>query len=275
MLRLPLPRGLTNKIGRHLSVLRSDPEQFARNLMHLTHPTLAEDRLIDVLNATPMHVAITEAEPPCLNILDSAWTRQSMTGGPNTVINLAFRVAELGVPIRLVSTVRPVELETEWLQSQARALTGRANLPKAVLATAGDAKNPLRVNPRDMFLATHWTTAQQLRPILPKMANSRFFYMLQEFEPAFYSWSSNYALALETYGLDFWPIINEDLLARYLLAQPFGRLLEPATREAAIIFEPAVESKLSFPGRRARRANPSGCYSMHARLTHGTCSGWG
>jgi hypothetical protein len=79
------------------------------------------------------------------------------------------------------------------------------------------------------------------------MAIRQFFYMLQEFEPAFYAWSSNFALALETYGLDFWPIFNEALLADYIFSQRIGRFADPAMRDRAVIFEPAVEERLFHP----------------------------
>nr|WP_294501231.1 hypothetical protein [uncultured Rhodopila sp.] len=208
-----------------------------------------EKRLIDVMNAVPMHVAIDSkaSVSPHLNVLDSAFTRSGMTGGPNTVVNLALRIARLGVPMRLVATVDTSTLDPAWFRAHAKQLIGDVNLPDVAIVSAADAMRPLVVSPYDVFLATHWTTAQQLKAVLPRMAVRQFFYMLQEFEPAFYAWSSNYARALETYGLDFWPIFNESLLAEYMLGQDVGRLGDPALRERATIFEPAVEERLFRP----------------------------
>jgi hypothetical protein len=249
---------LPRKIVEHLKLLRQDPERFGRNLLQFTDPALFEKRLTDVLDAVPMHVEVTagSAEPPHLNVLNSALTRTGMTGGPNTIINLALRVARQGVPVRLVTTVSTSSLDPAWFRRHAAQLIGDANLPDVPIVTAAEPGRPLKVSPHDVFLATHWTTAQQLKAVLPSMAVRQFFYMLQEFEPAFYAWSSNFALAQETYGLDFWPVVNESLLADYMFAQPIGRLSDPVMRERATIFEPAIEERLFRPSPAPRTSGP-------------------
>jgi hypothetical protein len=205
-----------------------------------------------------MHVTVetSEALPPTLNVLSSALTISGMTGGPNTIINLALRIARLGVPVRLVTTVQSSTLSPAWFRGHAAQLIGQTGLPDVPIVTAAESGLPLAVGHRDIFLATHWTTAQQLKAVLPRMAVPQFFYMLQEFEPAFYAWSSNYARALETYGLDFWPIFNQSFLADYMLGQPIGRLADPLIRERATIFEPAVEERLFYPPENQAEARP-------------------
>jgi hypothetical protein len=185
--------------------LRRDPERLGRNLTQFTNPRLFEQRLIDVLDAVPMHVNVDPAAsgPPHLNVLNSTLTRSGMTGGPNTVINLALRIARLGVPVRLVTTVATSATDPAWFRAHVVKLVGDPDLPDVPIVTAAEPGRPLTIGRRDIFLATHWTTAQQLKAVLPRMAIRQFFYMLQEFEPAFHAWSSNYALALETYRLDF------------------------------------------------------------------------
>lgn len=231
-------------------MLRSDPERLAKNVLQYTNPALFEQRLLDVLHAKPMHVQYSPASArmPTLNVLDTAWSVMGMTGGPNTVINLAFRIARNGVPVRLVSTVEAATIDPKWLHNHAGSLLGGGDVPDIQVASAAQAGPPLQIGPGDAFLATHWTTAQQLKAVLPMTPCRQFFYMLQEFEPGFYPWSSNFALAVETYGMDYWPIINQATLADYLLAQPLGRLNDPAMRGRAIVFEPAVDAALFHPG---------------------------
>ncbi len=242
-------RRLLKKVSVNVSLLRRDPERLARNVLQFTNPALFEQRLLDVLHATPMNVQYNPAPArvPTLNVLDTAWSVMGMTGGPNTVINLAFRIARNGVPVRLVSTVEAATIDPAWLHNHAKSLLG-SGAPNVQIASAAQAGPPLQLGPGDIFLATHWTTAQQLKAVLPKLPCRQFFYMLQEFEPGFYPWSSNFALALETYGMDYWPIINQATLADYLLTQPLGRLNDPATRDRAIVFEPAVDAALFHPG---------------------------
>ncbi len=241
---------ISKKVLSSVKLLRHDPERFAKNLSQFTNPVLFEQRLLDVLHASPMHVQYNpDAAPiPTLNVLDTAWTVMGMTGGPNTVINLAVRIALQGVRVRLVSTVMPAAIEPAWFRNHAESLVGCHDFPDISIVSAAQLDRPLQLGPGDVFLATHWTTAQQLKAVLPKMLLRQFFYMLQEFEPSFYAWSSNFALAIETYGFDFWPIVNEATLADYLLAQPLGRLTEPLMRARAIVFEPAVDVALFHPG---------------------------
>lgn len=291
--KLPPLEALPRKVRDHLGLLRRDPERFGRNLLQITNPTLFEERLVDVLDAVPMHVEVdgTDSGTPRLNVLNSALTKSGMTGGPNTIINLALRIARLGVPVRLVTTVSTSSLDPVWFRQHAAQLIGDANLPDVPIVTAADPDRPLKVSPRDIFLATHWTTAQQLKAALPRMRTRRFFYMLQEFEPAFYAWSSNYALALETYGLDFWPIFNESLLADYMLGQNIGRFADPALRKRAIVFEPAVEERLFHPPAVTRSARPNrllfyarptntrnlfglGLMALRQAVAHPAFSGW-
>lgn len=239
---------LPGKIGRNLALLRRDPEQFGRNLRQFTDPELFERRLIDVLDTVPMHVRFDPAAPgaPRLNVLGGSWAPEGMTGGPNTVLNLALRVAREGIAVRIVSTVQTLGPDPAWLRRHAEALLGGA-APDVEIASSAAAETKLPLGPGDLFLATHWTTAQQIARVLPLLPERRFFYLLQDFEPGFYAWSSNYARVLETYGMSFWPIINESLLAEYLFSQPYGRLSDQATREQAIVFEPAVDSALFYP----------------------------
>ena len=239
---------LATKTLRQADLLRRDPEAFGRNLLQVTNPALFEERLIDIVHPTPMHVLPTgrSSGQPRLNVLDTAWTQSGMTGGPNTAINLALHTAQLGLRLRLVSTVQTDLLNPPWLAGHAAALLGCA-APPVELATAGDQSHPLEINQNDVFLATHWSTALQLKAVLPLLSLQRFFYMLQEFEAGFYAWSSNYARVVETYGMDFWPIVNQSLLADFLFTQPLGRLSDPQMRDRAIVFEPAVDAALFRP----------------------------
>ncbi len=240
---------IPRKIAGQFALLRRDPEAFGRNLMQFTHKQLFEQRLLDMLNLAPMHIRLAPelADRPTLNVLNPTLGRNDMTGGPNTVVNLALRVAQRGVPVRLVTTMQTSSADPAWLRSHFAALLGTATLPEAAVVSAAEPGQPLPVGANDLFMGTHWTTVQQLKTVLPQFNSRQFFYLLQDFEPSFYPWSSNYAAALETFGLDFWPIFNESLLADFFDAQQPGRFADPATRQRAIIFEPAIDKRLFHP----------------------------
>jgi hypothetical protein len=260
---MPHPLALIRRVANHARLLRDDPERFAANLLQFTNPARFRERLLDVQTAAPMHVRIDPAlaDQPALNVMQPILSPVSMTGGPNTIITLSYQLARDGVPVRIVTTRGNRETDRLWFRRHLLALTGAAEYPASLqVVFAGASEAPLPVGPSDVFLATHWTTAQQVKAVLPNMGVKRFFYLIQDFEPGFHPWSSNYALALETYSLDFIPIINERMLSDYLADQAIGRFAEPCFAAGALVFEPAVDASLFHPmpaaecaGRRSRR----------------------
>ena len=251
---MPSFRQIPRKIAAHARLLRDDPEKFAANFLQFTNPTRFRDRLLDMQAATPMHVRIDhdQADRPVLNILQPVLSPVSMTGGPNTIITVAAQLAREGLPVRVVTT-RDAKgdntgTDPAWFRQHLMAVTGAASYPPSLsVAFAGNSAAPLAIGPHDVFLATHWTTAQQIKPVLRDMTVRRFFYLIQDFEPGFHAWSSNYALALETYDLDFVPVINEHLLFDYLTSQAIGRFTEPDFAARALVFEPAIDARVFHP----------------------------
>lgn len=82
--------------------------------------------------------------------------------------------------------------------------------------------NSLEITENDVFMATAWWTAvnayrlQDMQKILFGKA-PRVVYLIQDFEPGFYGWSTKYALADSTYGRDddTFAIFNSEELERY------------------------------------------------------------
>lgn len=71
---------------------------------------------------------------------------------------------------------------------------------------------------QDLFVATFWTTAVFTNELLNKVDfdQVKFFYLIQDYEPNFYSWSDNFAFADNTYRMNIIPIFNTSLLADYV-----------------------------------------------------------
>jgi hypothetical protein len=243
-------RALPTKIVRHLRLLRDDPERFAANLLQLTNPRRFQEKLIDITIAAPLQVRFdTELDArPTLNVLPPVLSAESMTGGPNTVVNFAFRLAQNGVPVRVVTTRPGVRTDPAWFRNHLAQLTGAARVPKDFEAvSAADPGAPLAIGRNDVFVATHWTTAQQVKYRLREMNRKRFVYLIQDFEPGFHQWSNDYALSLETYELDFLPVFNEQLLADYFAQAAVGRFADPDFARASLVFEPAVDRSVFSP----------------------------
>lgn len=86
----------------------------------------------------------------------------------------------------------------------------------------------LAVNDKDYFMATAWWTAHNALSLLdwqqaqcPEKTQRRMLYLIQDYEPGFYPWSSRYLLAQATYAQPerTLAIINSHWLADYLTAQ--------------------------------------------------------
>jgi len=249
-------RRLPAKVSTHLRLLRDDPEAFGRNLLQFTDPGRFEDRLLDVLDQPPLHVQVSSGLGPALNVLQPILAPGAMTGGPNTIVLLAALTAEAGVPVRIVTNRAGHRADPAWFTSHVESLLGRPPPPGLQVATGSDPAAPATVGADDLWLATHWTTAQGLRPVLPRMRRPWFLYLIQDFEPGFYAWSSNYALALETYAMPHRAMINEAFLAEHLRQQGSGCYADPAFSDTqCTVFEPAVDRRV-FHAPAARPPGP-------------------
>lgn len=251
-------RRLPAQVATHLRMLRHDPEQFGRNLLQFTDPSRFEARLIDILDQPPLHVQVAPGLAPALNVLQPILSPDAMTGGPNTIVLLAALTAEAGIPVRIVTNRVGHRTDPAWFASHVASLLGRPPPPGLQVTTGSDPAASATVGEDDLWLATHWTTAQGIGPVLPRMRRSWFLYLIQDFEPGFYAWSSNYALALETYAMPHRAMINEAFLAEHLRAQAPGRYADPGFLDArCTVFEPAVDRRLFYPPTAGPSSEPS------------------
>lgn len=237
------------RIGRAIAgrarLLRSDPEAFARNLSQYTHPALALERLRDVPSIVPIEAVRDPSQPARLNVILPTLSVDGMTGGPNSAIHVAGALARAGTRVRFVAgDGRPADPAAFW--RHVTALRGHADRSGLELASVADGR--LRLGPDDRCMATFWTTAHQARALIP---DRRFLYLIQDFEPGFYPWSSRYAMSLETYAMDFHPIVNQATLADFLAEGRFGRFAERDFAARASVFEPAIDRALFAPAARA------------------------
>ena len=200
---------------------------------------------MDIERVAAPHVRLDSdlAERPHLNVMLPSISHL-MTGGPNTAINLAYQVAATGIPVRLIAVEDAAVPDPDWFWEHLRVLVGTdARLPHLTLGSCGDARAALPIGVNDMFLATYWTTAYAARHCVEQTNVKEFFYLIQDFEPAFFPWSSNYALALETYDMNFRAIINEATLAAYFCRSGTGRFADPGFIGTGSVFQPAVDRR--------------------------------
>jgi hypothetical protein len=186
-----------------------------------------------------------------------------MSGGPNTIFHVTMPLAAAGHAVRYVATGGPRDDDVDALRRHVATVTGVAT----DLVDFVDASRPgdtLDLGSADVLVATWWPTAHTAAAGLAATHASAFIYLIQDFEPGFYPWSTKYALAAATYDMPFRAIVNEPTLLDHLQRAGVGRFADGS--QPAISFMPAVDSAVFTPT--ARRGAGRRRLAFYARPKH-------
>jgi hypothetical protein len=194
------------------------------------------------------------AATPRLNVLVPGLGMRHMSGGPNTVLAFAGRLAAHGIPMRLVSTDAPVDDDPAAFWAHLTALAGGTLPPDMELVDVHERSKSWHIGEHDVFLASAWWTAQQVKYAIRLTRTQRFVYFIQDYEPLFHAASTAQALAEETYALDYIPVVNTRVLADFFAERRIGHFADPLFAHDAFAFEPALDRALFHPVPRAARA---------------------
>lgn len=231
------PRGLWDDVARFVSRRTLGGRSPTRLPAPDRHP-----------QCRPLAARVVAGRRPTLNVLLPSLQAQHLSGGPNTALNLAARLAERGIPVRFLSTDLPPADDPSILWNQLTRLTGgtawRGNVEQAA---AHDSGNPVDIGRDDRLLATAWWTLRQAADTLAQLRDPRPWYLIQDYEPGLYAWSSQYALARGTYDLDQLPVVCGHLLFDHLRTERVGRFADPDFAARALVFEPAIDRTLFHP----------------------------
>lgn len=197
---------------------------------------------------------------PRLNLLLPSTSAAHNSGGPNTAYLLAAELARAGVPLRIIAVNNPADADSSAIRAHIVRLSG---VPAEVVGRIEfvDGHNraaAVVLGENDVFLATAWWTAQMLKYLLPRFRHPRFIYLIQDYEPNLHPISTNSMLALETYDLNYFPVVNSRLLYDHFVAERVGRFADAEFAREGCWFEPAVDRTLYYPvapeeGVRAKR----------------------
>jgi hypothetical protein len=134
-------------------------------------------------------------------------------GGISTALELALALAKInGRKLILVSTNQKIEnvLETQKLVNQMFLSDAQIEIK--------DSQTTLIFDKDDIFILTAWWTAEYLLHIENEIDFVlKKIYLIQDFEPNFYPWSSNYSRALLTYKIDARRVFNTSLLKDFFI----------------------------------------------------------
>ncbi|MFN8163262.1 MAG: glycosyltransferase [Solirubrobacterales bacterium] len=176
-------------------------------------------------------------------------------GGINTAFRIAQRLAlEHGVENQFIVAGAPNE---RYIRSAIDAAFPAISGSRIVFSDGQSASPNLATMPAaDVTIATQWHTAY-LAAHFPH--TRRRFYLIQDFEPAFYPAGTNYALAEETYRLGLYGICN---------TQRMLSLFENRYGGKGMSFTPAVDDSVFHAnGRREHGERPVTVFT-YARPGH-------
>jgi hypothetical protein len=214
----------------------------------------AEFRSVDgpvlVGGPTPRHDPDLD-DRPALVVLMPHLNVGRMSGGPNSILQVTARLLPLGISVRYVATFGPLEPDAPAMLDHLRRVTGIDPPPGAVdLVDASGPGADVGFGRHDIPFATWWPTAYVAQRALAIVDAPAFVYLIQDFEPGFYPWSTNYALAAATYAMPVRAIVNEPFLLDHLVSEHVGSFADDVDRRA-IAFMPAVDRALFARAARA------------------------
>ncbi len=223
-------------------------DAIARNLKPVDHSTLTD------LRKVPRWTPRLDAPAPALTIMVPTLNPTEIFAGIVTALDIGLGLAARGFRVRLVATDLPVSSPAASRGFVLRRLPGLSEAAAARLTLhCGVQSDALPAHRDDVYLATAWWSATLADRLIREhgLAQTRFLYLIQDFEPNFYAWGPEYADALASYDLDFEPVFNTTVLRDYFAAQGFGF----ATPDA-LAFHPAIDIARYAAGSRPATTGP-------------------
>jgi hypothetical protein len=163
-----------------------------------------------------------EQKPPRLNLVIPAIGAARAFGGITTALRF-FESARKFFPRSRICVIDEHEQEFESTRWSNWSLDDSNSDARNTIVFLKGSNVSLMLEPNDYFIATHWTTAYFIKALRDRMSQSfrigprPFVYLIQDFEPGFYAWSSRYVLADSTYanGLEIVAVFNTEMLRDY------------------------------------------------------------
>lgn len=170
----------------------------------------------------PLLLDVSANAPERVNLLIPTIDLGHFFGGYIAKFNLARRLAEQGLRVRIVCVDEPYYLSATWRKEIERfeGLEGITDLVEIELAH--DRRKALQVNPSDRFIATTWWTAHVAHQATEDLGGGRFLYLIQECEPLTFPMGSWAALARQTYDFPHYALFSTELLRQYFRRHGIG-----------------------------------------------------
>lgn len=189
----------------------------------------------------PLQFARSENAPRRVNVLIPTIDLEHFFGGYIGKFNLARRLADHGLRVRIV-TVDPVPpLPRSWKQT-VESFSGLGGVLDRVELTFGRGARDLEISSEDAFIASTWWTAYVAHDAVSSIGRERFVYLIQEYEPFTFPMGSYAALADQSYRFPHYALFSTELLRDYFRLHGVGVFAEgPEAGDArSVAFQNAI-----------------------------------
>lgn len=158
-----------------------------------------------------------------LNLLVPSLDKQHVFGGISTALRFFYALQKrIDCGARIIILDAPYNESTSVDTGEYLCVSSEDDFDfKFQIVPFADRFNKsIPVGPKDVFIATGWWTAYNVKSLLKWQADTYkqninpLLYLIQDYEPGFYAWSSRHALADSTYRMDLpvYAVINSSLL---------------------------------------------------------------
>jgi glycosyltransferase involved in cell wall biosynthesis len=187
------------------------------------HVTAALERVEFIEQKTaPLNTCVTPTAPRRVNLLIPTVDFQYVFGGYITKFHLARCLAEEGYRVRII-LVDYCDYQPHRWKQRLRAYPGLERLLDQVEVTcAFDRSVPIAFHPRDAVIATTWWTAHIAHAATRMLHQSRFAYLIQEFEPFTFPMGTYAALADQSYAFPHHAVFSTEFLRDYFRQNNLG-----------------------------------------------------
>jgi len=169
----------------------------------------------------PLELAMRDDAPPRVNLLIPTIDLEHLFGGYIAKFNLARRLAERGLRVRIV-TVDPVPpLPRDWAR-RVESYEGLGGLFDRVEVVFGREAQGVEVSRADRFIATTWWSAHVAANAARALGGERFLYLIQEYEPFTFAMGTYAALASQSYRFAHCALFSTELLRDYFRRHAIG-----------------------------------------------------
>jgi glycosyltransferase involved in cell wall biosynthesis len=170
----------------------------------------------------PLRLSVNAVAEPRVNMLIPTVDLMHFFGAYIGKLNLARRLAEHGLQVRIVA-VDPTHLPDDW-RDQIRGYEGLGSLLDQVEVEFALDRELLRleVSPRDCFMATTSWTAHLAHRATQEVGRERFVFVIQEYDPLVFPVGTMSAVARQAYTYPHFAVFSTEFLRDYFRNHRLG-----------------------------------------------------